>query len=111
MKNLIVVLATLLLMLFFACIINLPLEVHVIKDVSLLFKVDFITDISKETLFGILLIIALIKTDATKTTSKDGKHKDDVIGGALSAIGKSLTVSLIILLFWGLAYVVHAVNF
>ena len=72
-------------------------QTHIILDVSELYTLTFITDMSFVQIFGLLMIISLIKFDLKKSTDDDGSFSTVVI--------KAFAVALILLLFWGLAYI------
>jgi hypothetical protein len=92
-----------------SAIIILPFSVYVIMDIAKLFNVERILIIPKEAMFGLMIILSIITTKMKKTKKKEGEKE-------ISETGVDMFVSyietlLVLLISWGIAYVVHAINF
>lgn len=85
-----------------------PFSAHVVRDIAYLYKIDFITALSKENLFGIMFLISFL-TMKLKPTKK--KEKEDDTHPIVELIADHATVAFSILVMWGLAYFIHKVNF
>lgn len=94
----------------------LPLEIYIIKDVSKLFHIEFITALPKEVLFGSLLIIGLLKLNIrskdifnTKNKTEEDEDEYGLLGLVKSLITKGVFV-LGLLLCWWFSYLAHSWN-
>lgn len=87
----------------------LPFEVFVIRDIAQLFNVEIITSMSKKVLFGLLLIKMLVwyrmPTKHDLEYERDMDFEDDIKW----SLQKLFNVTLVILMCWGISYIVHAV--
>lgn len=90
-------------------LLTLPFSAYVIMDIGKLFNVERIMALSKESLYGLLLILSLV-TYKIKQKKKNEEEKDITESFIDMIVGFVETVC-IILCVWGFAYVVHLINF
>ncbi len=119
MTKLIVQVVTFFLIITASALLLLPLEVHIITDIAQLYKIDFITSIPKEVMFGILLLIGMLKINikdkdlfGKKDEEKDvlgAKDEYGIIAGLKSFV-KIIVMVIILLLSWWVAYFIHGLN-
>ena len=90
-------------------LLTLPFSVYVIMDIGRLYNVERIMVLPKESLYGLMLILSIV-THKIKHKKKNEETKDtsdnfvDLITGFIETV-------LVILVVWGFAYIVHAINF
>ena len=113
--KLIIPVAIMFLIILLSAIAVLPLTVYVIKDVAQLYGVDFIIALSKEILFGTLLILSLVRLtikedDVFKAKEKDDEDEYGLVKGLKTLFTMAIRV-LLILLSWGIAYFIHLIQF
>jgi hypothetical protein len=92
----------------------LPLEVYIIRDIAQLYHIDFVISLSKEVLFGMLILIALFKINVKDKDlfNKENKDEEDGYGliAGIKSILRTILVVVVLLLSWWVAYIVHSVN-
>ena len=114
MTKLFVSLASMFIIIMVSAIGILPLEVHIIRDIAQLYKIDYVVNLPNEVIFGILLLIGLFKIKIKKDdlfNKKEDKDEDEwgVISSIKSLIQMAMLV-IILLMSWWVAYIVHSVN-
>jgi len=85
-----------------------PFSAYVVMDVAKLYKIDFITALTKENLFGIMFLISFFTMKLRPTKKKD---KDEDTHPIVEMIVDHATIAFSILIMWGIAYFIHRVNF
>jgi hypothetical protein len=87
----------------------LPFSVYVILDIAKLFNVERVLIIPKEAMYGLMIILSIL---TVKMKKKSDKEKDkDTTSLVVDMIMSYVDTVLILLISWGIAYVVHAINF
>lgn len=110
MKNLLAIIGIMCIGVLISATLILPLSVYVIRDIAYLFKIQMILDISKEAMFGLLIIISILTVKMKKSKKKE--ESDDKLADLITSMftGYCETV-LFLLVTWGMAYMIHAIKF
>jgi Na+/H+ antiporter NhaD/arsenite permease-like protein len=92
----------------------LPLEVYIIRDISQLYGIDYVVNLPREVLFGVLMLIGLLKISLKDKDIFDKKKDEDedeygIMAGVKSLI-KTILFVVVLLMSWMVAYIVHSVN-
>jgi hypothetical protein len=86
----------------------LPLEVYIIRDIATLYNVEFITSMSKGVIFGVLIIIGIIKMKVdTNNKDDDGEDFTDKMIKPFLNMAKAV---ILLLFMWFMAYLIHGAN-
>ena len=87
----------------------LPLEVYIIRDIAHLYKVTWVTGLSKEVIFGSLLLFNIVKSSIKDKDIFEEDDNEELSAGLKSAI-RLLTITVVLLMSWWFAYIIHALN-